>query len=107
MSILLVHPIMPPGRPMAKWDIIKVRGEPVIINAAWPQDRGVFWCTDPHRRAKYPRAFVLDDCAGDAVESMACENGHEGDDERVTCRRATVAEHEEVLARVKAWLEKL
>ena len=72
-----------------------------ILNATWPKDRGVFFCEDPD--GDTPEAFVLDDCAGDAVESMAEHNGHEGDDDRIVVREATPEEWERVMARIEAW----
>lgn len=92
---------------MEGWDIIDEFDRSVIINASWPNDRGIFWVQDPDPDAWYAMAFVLCDCEGDAVESMASLNGREGDDDAIIVRLASSAEHEEVLARVKAWLAAL
>lgn len=92
---------------MERWDTIDEFDRSVILNASWPTDRGVFWVTDDTPGARYAMAFVLDDCVGDAVESMAYNNDHEGDEDEITVRRATVDERAEVVRRVRAWLATL
>ena len=86
-----------------RWDVIE-EGDLVILNASWPQDRGVFWVQDPHPYATDRCAFVLDDCADDAAESMASHNDHEGDDGAITVREATIKERVRVMAHVRAFL---
>jgi hypothetical protein len=92
------------------WDTIErnILGDTVtIIDASWPDDRGMFWCEDPDLNADVTGAYVLADCMGDAVESMAVHNDHEGDDDDITARGVTGEEREAITAAVRDFLAKL
>lgn len=72
----------------------------LILDTRWPQ-RMLCYCEDPDGDS----AYVWADCEGDAIESLAQWNGHEGDDDKIACRRVRGTEYERIAAITDAFNE--
>jgi len=63
----------------------------LVLNLYWPQ-RGLWYCTDPDG----DDAYVWADNTGDAIETLAEWNGHEGDDDHIQARKVFREELEQI-----------
>lgn len=51
-----------------------------LLNTRWPQ-RGLYYVTGTTEGGQFVRAYVWDDCEGDAIESVLEWCGEEGSDD--------------------------
>lgn len=77
------------------WDRAETEGD-LILNTTWPQ-RHLYYVTDPD--GPDHSAYVWADCFGDAVETLAECNNHEGDDDRIDGREVVDADEYERIKR--------
>lgn len=88
---------------MIHGDLITTDGH-LVLNTRWPQ-RHLYLVTDPNPDNGDAEAYVWADCFGDAVETLAEWNGHEGDDDEINGREVIGEEYTRIETATNAHLE--